>query len=450
MVVSDGSLIMPKEVTSLDSIEAGNRWGKANLVDGNFNGAASEELSRRQWFYALERKTGELERQRATLNGRIGTMLETVAGDLLEKRGEKQRRLEELQAEMATLPKPEKVYAGTIHTGTGTFRGRGHDGGKPRPIHVLNRGNVTEPGDPAGPGTVPGIVSNMPSRFALPPNHSEGERRVALAEWITHPANRLTWRSIVNRVWHYHFGRGLVDTPNDFGRIGSTPSHPELLDWLAVQFRDSGGSLKHLHRLILNSAVYQQSSKHDEAMARIDSSNQFLWRQNRRRLEAEAVRDAVLAVSGKLDLTMGGPSFQDFVIEHPEHSPHYQYHLADPDDPKTHRRSVYRFTVRSQPQPFMDALDCADPSQLVDKRGETNTALQALAMLNNAFLLRMSEHFADRVSTAEDPVTQAFETAMGRSPDTAETEALAGYAKAHGLAATCRLILNLNEFSFVD
>ena len=367
--------------------------------------------------------------------------------------GEKEKLTESLasiNSELNNLPKSKMVYAGTVHSGSGTFKGRGHTGGKPRDIFVLHRGSVTDPRDPVKPGTVPGIVSGMPHQFKLPEEHKEGDRRIALAEWISHRDNTLTWRSIVNRVWHYHFGRGIVDTPNDFGRIGSKPTHPELLDWLAVWFRDNGGSIKDLHRLILNSETYKQVSDHHPENATADISNKYLWRQNRRRLDAESLRDTVLYVSGKMNLQMGGPSFKDFVIEKPQHSPHYQYHKYDPDDPSTHRRSVYRFIVRSQPQPFMDTFDCADPSQLVDKRGETTTALQALALLNNHFMVKMSERFAERISGNSDPVRTAFELALSRVPSMDELVLLRSYAQRHGLAATCRIIFNLNEFSFID
>ena len=151
-----------------------------------------------------------------------------------------------------------------------------------------------------------------------------------------------------------------------------------------------------------------------------------------------------------MNFEMGGPSFKDFVIEKPQHSPHYQYHKYDPDDPLTHRRSVYRFIVRSQPQPFMDTFDCADPSQLVDKRGETTTALQALALLNNNFMVKMSQRFAENVSKSSNPVREAFEMALSRIPSKDELDLLNSYEKRHGLAATCRIIFNLNEFSFID
>jgi hypothetical protein len=245
-----------------------------------------------------------------------------------------------------------------------------------------------------------------------------------------------------------------VETPGDFGRNGGLPSHPELLDWLAAEFRDGGGSLKALHRLIVTSGTYRQASVGDSRAAHEDAGNAFLWRQNRRRLEAEAVRDAVLAASGRLDLTMGGPGWQDFVIERPEHSPHYVYAKADPEDPATFRRSVYRFAVRSQTQPWMTSLDCADPSMRVDRRNESLSPLQALALLNNGFMLTQARHFAARVEreAAGLPaqVARAHALALGRDPTAAEAARLADFAKMHGLPATCRLILNLNEFLFVD
>jgi hypothetical protein len=232
------------------------------------------------------------------------------------------------------------------------------------------------------------------------------------------------------------------------------PSHPELLDWLAAEFRDGTQSLKDLHRLIMTSATYRQSSASNPEFEKIDSGNVFLWRMNRRRLEAEAIRDSTLWISGKLDRTMYGPGFQDFVIDKPEHSPHYEYHLHDPEDPKSHRRSIYRFIVRSQQQPFMTTLDCADPSMLVDKRNESLSALQALALLNNPFMVTMSKHFAARLERRggdlSDQVETGFRLALSRPPTEPERKTLVAYAEEHGLPNTCRLILNLNEFVFVD
>jgi hypothetical protein len=351
------------------------------------------------------------------------------------------------------LPKPEVVYAGGIHHGTGAFRGTGPDGGKPRPIFILSRGQVTQPGKEVGAGAF-NFLTFAPGRFDVLPSAPEGERRAALAHWIVDEKNPLTWRSIVNRIWQYHFGHGLVATPNDFGRNGALPTHPELLDWLATEFQKNGGSLKQLHRLIVTSATYRQASAPNAAAEKGDADNTLLWRQNRRKLEAEAVRDSVLVVSGKLDLTMGGAGWQDFVIEHPEHSPHYQYDLADPEDAKTWRRSIYRFIVRSQTQPWMTSLDCADPSIRVDKRNESLSALQALALLNNGFMVTQARHFAERVQREapdlSSQVDRAYRLALGHSPSATDRERLVAFAQANGLPNLCRVLFNLNEFVFVD
>jgi len=312
---------------------------------------------------------------------------------------------------------------------------------------------VRNPLELVAPG-VPPLMEGAATRFELSADRPEGERRAALARWLTDDRHPLTWRSIVNRIWQYHFGRGIVDSPNDFGRMGSLPSHPELLDWLAVEFRDGGQSLKALHRLICTSSTYRQTSTDDAAQASIDGSNMYLWRMNRRRLEAEALRDTVLQVSGKLNPLAGGPGFQDFVIEHPAHSPHYEYKLFDPENTLCHRRSVYRFIVRSQPQPFMTTLDCADPSMSVDKRNESMTALQALALLNNKLMVVMAKHFAERLERESQDIPGQIDRGiwlcLGRAPTAQERERLMSYAEKFGLINTCRVLLNLNEFAFID
>jgi len=428
-VISEGEKRAAAKVTASDSIEAMPRWGRDNLVDGIGGNGVRQDAG--------------------GLRGQIEVLMENLAGDSWRKRSQLEERQKRVAQQLSELPTPREAFVGMVHYGTGNFMGRGSVQGKPREIRILNRGNVAQPGDLVTPGTVPGIVPGI-AEFELDENHAEGDRRVALAEWMVHPENKLTWRSIVNRVWQTHFGEGLVTTANDFGEIGEKPSHPELLDWLAVEFRDGGGSIKDLHRLILNSETYRQSSDDDAGNAEVDAFNRFLWRQNRRRLGAEAVRDTILWASGKMDFKMGGPSFRDFVIEKPQHSPHYQYHLADLDDPATHRRSVYRFLVRSQSQPFMEALDCADPSMLVEKRGETTTSLQALAMMNNAFVIRMAEHFAKRVEGEDDVVGKVIEWALGRNATDRERSLLGKYAHDHGIPAMCRVVFNLSEFSYVD
>ena len=325
----------------------------------------------------------------------------------------------------------------------------------PRPVHVLLRGDVRQPLAQVAAGAL-SCLPALERHFELPLDAAEGQRRAALAHWLTDAANPLTWRSIVNRVWQCHFGRGLVDTPNDFGRMGSAPSHPELLDWLAIWFRDNGGSFQQLHRLLLTSSAYRQSSaprEHDDPAQRVDAGNTLLWRMPRSRLEAEAVRDAMLAISGKLDLTMGGPSVRWFQFVD-DHSPRYRYDAFDPDGAGAFRRSIYRHIVRSVPDPFFETLDCADASLLTPKRYATMSPLQALAMYNNRFVLRQAEHFAARVrSEAQalpEQVDAAVRMAFARQPAASERTIMIRHCQQHGLESLCRLIFNLNEFLFVD
>jgi len=424
-------------VIALDSIESPARWQKVNLTDGWYPGLVASE-------------SGELtgvRRRRENLIAAATTAEEAaVLAEWKQEGGG-------IRGELKRLPAQSVAYVGAVYRGSGSFVGTGANGGAPRVIRVLKRGDVQKPGVETGPGAL-SCLKALPSRFESGAGQLEGERRAALARWITDARNPLTWRSIVNRVWLYHFGRGLVETPNDFGHMGALPSHPELLDWLAVEFRDSGQSLKALHRLIVTSAAYRQCSADNEAFAKLDSDNRFLWRMNRHKLEAEAVRDTLLLVSGKLDLTMGGPSFQDFVVEKPEHSPHYEYQLHDPDDPKANRRSIYRLIVRSQPQPFMTVLDCADPSMQVGRRNESLSPLQALALLNNSLVLRASKDFAAKLAQYPGDtvarVNRACYEALGRPLSVKESESLAAYAAQFGFENCCRVIFNLNEFAFVD
>ena len=329
--------------------------------------------------------------------------------------------------------------------------------GVPRTVKVLHRGNIQQPLDEVSPGVIP-LRANSDWKLPLAENHSEGDRRAALAKWITDPNNPLTWRSIANRIWQYHFGRGLVESPNDFGRMGQQPTHPKLLDWLASEFRRTQ-SIKHMHRLILTSQTWQQSSGWNAGMAEQDSDNQYYWRFNRRRLSAEELRDSILSVSGKLNLKMGGPGFYLFMLEKTAHSPHYEYHKFDPSDENSHRRSIYRFIVRSQPDPWMTTLDCADSSQSTPRRSETLTSLQALSLLNNRFNLTMAKYFAERLQreTVETEsnqqrhvATRAYQLVTGRYPTRQEADSLEAYTREHGAANLCRVLFNTSEFVFVD
>jgi len=439
MVFSRGvNVVTEASVQALDSIEAAPRWSARNLIDGKYPALAEaglrEELAQSQVQHQQCLASSTTEEERIA---QVRSVSELAA----------------CEGELATLPSPAMVFAvATEFKGEGQFQ---PTHGRPRPIHVLKRGNEATPDLDAGlmePGAL-SVFTSLGSHFEPVDDNSESQRRAALANWIVDRENPLTWRSIVNRVWHYHFGRGICATPDDFGRMGEVPTHPELLDWLAVWFRDQGQSLKQLHRLIVTSATYRQGSFHRADAADIDESNRHLWRMNRSRLTAEQLHDAVLLVAGRLDRKMGGPGYRAFGFLD-DHSPHFDYRTLDIDSADLQRRAVYRFIVRSVPDPFMAALDCADPSINVARRNETLTPLQALSMLNNPFMMRMAEVFASELQILSDKVDvqieAAYQMALGRRATDEERQELSRLAAEHGLVNACRLMFNLSEFMFID
>jgi hypothetical protein len=438
-VESDGkNVARSAAVTALDSIEAG-RWSKKYLVDDFDSRRRLPDLSDAKAAALLKRRLDAQDRLRAAEAQRQALADKLIDAPLRAAVAEAEAKLAAVEARLKALAALDQVYAVVPRP--------------PRPVFVLHRGNVEERRQQVTPGGL-ACVKGLSPDFPISNPGNEGARRAALAAWVTDANNPLTWRSIANRVWHYHFGRGLVDTPNDFGRNGSLPTHPELLDWLAVEFRDGRGSFKALHRLVLLSNTYRQSSRTYPAPAKVDADNRHLWRMNRQRLDAESLRDAVLAVSGQLDLRPGGPGFELFRFKD-DHSPVYDHTaLEKVHDPATYRRTVYRFTVRSVPNPFLDCLDCADPNLNTPVRNTTLTALQALALLNDPFMVRQAEYFAERVKKVSDDRTRqiaaACRLALGREPRPEESEALVAYAARHGLAAACRVLFNTNEFMFID
>jgi len=356
----------------------------------------------------------------------------------------------QVEEQLTALPPMQLVYAGAADfKPDGSFKPLG----KPKAVHVLKRGDLNSPVEVARPGTL-GCIPSLPSRFDLASADDEGQRRAALARWLTHGDNVLTWRSIVNRVWHYHFGRGLVDTPSDFGKMGSAPTHPELLDWLARDFRDHGGSIKRLHRQIVLSATYSQSSRIDPKAATTDADNRYLGHMSVSRLDAESLRDAVLMASGRLDRRMGGPSDKQFIQTPGIHvTPNVDYANFAVDDPAQMRRSVYRFLFRTLPDPFMEALDHPDGSQQAPVRAGSITAPQALALLNNKFVVRQSEHLAARLKgeapTIDEQIRRLLHLVLSREATPPEIAMLVAHTRKHGLANVCRLVFNSNEFVFV-
>jgi hypothetical protein len=325
---------------------------------------------------------------------------------------------------------------------------------QPEVAHLLLRGNTTQPGEIVSAGGI-GAIAGLKADFGLPPDAPEGERRKRLAAWITRPDNPLFARVIVNRLWHYHFGVGLVDTPNDFGFNGGRPSHPELLDWLAAELVENGWRLKHLHRLLVTSAAYRQASSWSEPAARLDAGNRLLWRKSPRRLEAEMVRDTVLQVAGRLDPRLGGPGFQDIRLVRAPGTAAILYLPVELAENELQRRTLYRVWSRGGRNRLLDAFDCPDPSTTAPSRAMTTTPLQALAMLNNAFVLHMARHFAQRLQREAGPdmdrqVRRAYLLAYGRPPADEEAKRATQAVRQHGLSVLTRALLNSNEFLYVD
>jgi hypothetical protein len=324
----------------------------------------------------------------------------------------------------------------------------------PPPMHIHARGNPEQLRDLVVPGALR-FLDDTPL-LSLTEPCTDLERRQTLANWLTAHDHPLTDRVIVNRLWQQHFGTGIVATPSDFGLGGSLPTHPELLDWLALQLRECNGSLKKIHKLICCSATYRQNSMLDannplhQRATEIDSSNRFLWRQTPRRLDGESIRDAILATSNRLNTQMFGPGFRDFDYQE-EYAPVYNYVVRD--DQQLNRRSIYRFRVRTTPHPLLMTLDCPNLSNFTPTRNITTTALQSLALLNNDFVLLQSEHFAQRLGemdSIEEQIRTAWVSAFGRPPTEREIGAAKPIIETHGLPAFCRFLLNSNEFVYID
>ncbi len=357
----------------------------------------------------------------------------TIRGEIEQLRSDANR----IESELQSLKSPGQVYA---------IRSEA-----PPAIRVLRRGNPEQPGDEVAPGYIDCVP--VSSAEPIDPREPDEKRRFALAKWITSEQNPMTSRVIVNRLWHHHFGTGIVDTPSDFGLGGSRPSHPELLDWLASELIRNRWSLKSIHRMICCSQTYQQQSVAlDQRAAMVDANNRWLWRQNPRRVEAETLRDSVLFCCRAANLQMYGPGFQDFDYQE-EYAPIYEYKVQD--DPKLWRRTIYRFRVRTTPQPFLSALDCPDPASLTPKRNVTTTAVQALAMWNNSFVLQQAKVLAQQIEhevgiDAGKQVDRAFHWILARVPSQDERSMAVSLVHREGLESLGRVLLNSNEFAYID
>ncbi len=339
-----------------------------------------------------------------------------------------------LTEELRQLTSRPKVYAGVF--------------AQPGETHVLHRGDPQQERE----AVTPGAIASLGHPLGLAPGAPERDRRLSLARWIAAPENPLTARVLVNRVWLHHFGEGLVSTPSDFGANGALPSHPELLDWLASELVARGWSLKVLQRLILLSSTYRQSSRPDPAALAADAQARLLWRFPPRRLEAEAVRDGILSVTGKLDLSMGGPGFSAF---EPNSNYVRVYEPKKSFGPPEWRRMVYQQKVRMQQDGTFGTFDCPDGGQVCPKRTRSTTALQSLNLLNSSFMLEQAGAFAERLereagADAPAQVRHAFRAVFGREPDQAEAAASLKLVEGHGLKALCRALFNANEFLFIN
>jgi Protein of unknown function (DUF1549)/Protein of unknown function (DUF1553)/Planctomycete cytochrome C len=324
---------------------------------------------------------------------------------------------------------------------------------KPGATFILARG---EPGREKGRVAPSGVECLGPGAdLGLTVDAGDAERRRKFADWVASPQNPLTARVIVNRVWQHHFGRGIVATPNDFGRLGEAPSHPELLDWLAAWFADPAGGawrIKRLQRLIVTSAAYRESGRMDARAGATDADNRYLWRHSPQRLEAEAVRDAMLAVSGELNPAEGGPGFRPF--RHVSNGGQNEYFAADLPGSEQNRRTVYRIAVHSARDPMLDALDCPEFSTRTPVRPVTTTPLQALALMNGSFVQRQAARLADRVEREagggmEARIRLLWMIALNREPRPAELREGVAFARTEGLATAAWAVLNSNEFLHV-
>ena len=330
-----------------------------------------------------------------------------------------------VRAGIAAVPALPNWWAGTFESAPGPFR-------------VFKGGDPQRKGEEVAPSSL-GVLSAALTGYSLPPTAPESERRRALADWLVDARNPLTPRVLANRLWHYHFGTGIVDTPSDFGVMGGRPTHPELLDWLARGLIEGGWKLKPLHRLIVSSQTYRQSSRDRAAASRIDGASRFLWRFPPRRLSAEEVRDTILSAAGMLDSSMGGPGFKLYSYLQDNVS---TYVPIDRPGPETYRRAVYHHSARASYLDLLTDFDCPDTAFGAPRRASTTSPLQALTLLNHGFALDAARGLADRLrrDAGGDPVAQvrrAFALAFGRAPTAGES-------------AFCRAVLNTNELIYVD
>ena len=336
------------------------------------------------------------------------------------------------RAEVLRLTSGPQVFAASFSAPEATWLlGRGDP---------MNRRKIVDP-------AIPTILGNLGLNRDTP----EHERRVALAQHLTTSNHPLTPRVIINRVWQHHFGEGLVDTPSDFGEMGSKPSHRKLLDELASGFVAGGWSLKNLHRQIVLSKTFRQSSRPRENGLKIDADSRLLWRFPPRRFEGEAIRDSILQCSGKLNWKMGGPGFDLFK----QRGGLSDYISLETFDESGWRRMIYSHKIRMQSVDIFGAFDCPDSGQMKPKRSRSITPSQSLSLFNSPFVLRQAAFFADRVrseapGTSGEQVRRAFQIAFGRPPSNDEHNRMLQLVDSEGLQQLCRVLLNSSEFLYIQ
>ena len=322
------------------------------------------------------------------------------------------------------------------------------------PSYLLVRGDPNSKGPEMQPGFLSAITYGNPPTELPPASGKTSGRRLALAEWLVSKENPLTARVMVNRIWHHHFGRGIVPTLDNFGRMGEMPSNPELLDWLAVEFRNGGWSIKQMHRLIMTSEAYKRASRFDDPNdSEKDPQDRFLWRYPMQRLDAEIIRDSILAVSGGLNREMFGkpvfPVLQPDVLK----SMNYGIWKQSADGPAVWRRSVYVYRKRGLPYPFLDIFDLPNQNISCGARNVSTVPTQALTLLNDEFVLRQAQLFANRLAEAETDsgkqIDLAYRLALGRPPSEAELRANLEFLKTGTLRDFAHVVLNLNEFLYM-
>jgi hypothetical protein len=344
-----------------------------------------------------------------------------------------EKKISKVQSELNAVPKLPQMWVGN-HTQV------------KEPTFVHKGGDPMKPGDIVVPASL-SVLEHVTKPFELTVDSSESERRLALAEWITSAENPLTPRVLVNRIWQYHFGTGIVDTPSDFGFLGSKPTNPELLDYLARKLLDSGWKLKSLHREILLSKAYQQSAASEDSGAKEDKDARLLWRFPPRRLSAEEIRDTMLAVAGKLQLApMGGPGFRLYKCTQNNVS---TYFPLDTHGQDTYRRAVYHQNARASVVDVLNDFDLPDIAFAAPKRANTTTPLQALTLFNHSFTLDMAKALVEAVKDG-DGVSEAYRRAFQREPAASEYAAASRLVVAHGMEALCRALLNANEMLYLE